>query len=45
MLNIEPLGGLGVPFYVIVFFSIAEKKIWEWEIRENSKGGQCFVES
>jgi hypothetical protein len=39
MLNIEPLGGEGVPFYVIVFCSIAEQNNWEWEIRENNRGG------
>jgi hypothetical protein len=26
MLNIRPLGGEGVPFYTIVFCSIAEKR-------------------
>jgi hypothetical protein len=38
MLNIGPLGE-GVPFYVIVLCSIAKKKNWEWEIRENNRGG------
>jgi hypothetical protein len=27
MLNIGPLGGEGVPYHVIVFYSIAEKKL------------------
>jgi hypothetical protein len=39
MLNIRPLGGgEGVPFYVIVFCSIVEKKNWELEIREHNIG-------
>jgi hypothetical protein len=39
MLNTRPLGGEGVPFYVIVFCSIVEKNNWEWEIREHNRGG------
>jgi hypothetical protein len=39
MLNTRLLGGEGVPFYVIVFCSIAEKNNWEWEIREHNRGG------
>jgi hypothetical protein len=31
MFNTGPLGGEGVPFYAIVFCSIAEKNNWEWE--------------
>jgi len=42
MLNIEPLGGQWVPFYVIVFCSIAEHNNWEWEIREHKKRGLMF---
>jgi hypothetical protein len=38
MLNIGPLGGEGVPFYVIVFSSISKKRYWDWEIRENNIG-------
>jgi hypothetical protein len=45
MLNIEPLGGEGVPFYVIVFCSIAEQNNWEWEIREHNKEGLMFCSS
>jgi hypothetical protein len=29
ILNTGPLGGEGVPFYAIVFFSIAEQRNWE----------------
>jgi hypothetical protein len=39
MLNNMPLGEEGVPFYVIILCSIAKKKNWEWEIRENNIGG------
>ena len=39
MLNIGPLGGEGVPFYVIVFCSIVEQNNWEWKIREHNIGG------
>jgi hypothetical protein len=39
MLNIELLEGEGFPFHTIVFFSIAKQNNWEWEIRENKKGG------
>jgi hypothetical protein len=39
MLNTGMLGGEGIPSYVILFFSIAEKNNWEWEIRENNRGG------
>jgi hypothetical protein len=39
MLNTEPLGGEGVPFYVILFYSIVEEQQLEWEIRENNIGG------
>jgi hypothetical protein len=34
MLNIEPIGGEGIPFYAIVFFSIRER-----EIRDHNRGG------
>jgi hypothetical protein len=37
MLNTKPLGGEWVPFYVIAFCSITEKKNREWEIREHNK--------
>jgi hypothetical protein len=39
MLNIGPLGGQWVTFYVIVFYSIAGKNKWEREIRDNNRGG------
>ena len=39
MLNIEPIGGERVPFYVIVFCSIEEKNNRDWEIREHNIGG------
>jgi hypothetical protein len=38
MLNIEPLGGEGVPFYVIEFCSIVEKKNGSGKIREHNRG-------
>jgi hypothetical protein len=31
MLNMRSLGGEGVPFYVIVFCSIVEKKNRDWK--------------
>jgi hypothetical protein len=37
MLNIKPLGGEAVPFYIIIYFSIAKKNNSEWEIREHKK--------
>jgi hypothetical protein len=37
ILNIGPLGE-GVPFYVIVFCSIANKNNYEWEIRDHNRG-------
>jgi hypothetical protein len=45
ILNIGPLGGEGVPFYVIVFCSIIERNNWEWEIREHSIEGLMFCSS
>ena len=38
VLNIGPLGGEGVPFYVIVFCSITKKNNWEYEIRYHNIG-------
>jgi hypothetical protein len=38
MLNIRPLEGEGVMFYVIIFCSRAKKNNWEWKIRDHNKG-------
>jgi hypothetical protein len=37
MLNTGLQGGEGVPFYCIVFCSIAEYKNWEWGIGEKNR--------
>jgi hypothetical protein len=38
MLNIGPLGGEGVPFYVIVFCSIAEKTTRSGKLESITEG-------